>query len=160
MSETTVHRFALPPQERWFAAFVLLTHGTVHLMGFMWAFDLASPEGIGGPTLLPSNIVPGDPLAVALGVFWLAAAVAFVAAATTALVATNWLRVLAGAAAGISLIPTILWWSDAWIGAVLSSVILSVALLWPRLVRKRRGRDHSPHTEFGPRTKDSVHGNI
>ena len=112
---------------RWPVAIVVAAHGAIHLLGVWWTFDLGGIDELGGPTLLGTGQAPGEPAMIVLGFLWLIAALGFIAAGVA--VASRWPQAaqLIRLAAGISLIPTIIWWNDAWIGAVLSAVLLVVA---------------------------------
>lgn len=114
----------LPDYVRWPLAALLVAHGAVHALGFISAFDLAEIEELGGPTLIITDFDRGHPVLLAFGVLWLITTVAFMTAGIGVALRTWWSLPLAGIAAGISLIPTVVWWNDAWIGALLSGIIL------------------------------------
>ena len=112
---------------RWPVAIVVAAHGAIHLLGVWWTLDLGEIDELGGPTLLGSGQAPGEPAMILLGLLWLAAGLGFIAAGVA--VASGWQKAaqLIRLAAGISLIPTVIWWNDAWIGAALSAVLLVLA---------------------------------
>ena len=99
---------------------------------------MAEPDG---PTLLVTDQAPGNPTIVALGLLWFAAAIGFIAAGVAVAFGRQRSELLAGVAAAISLVPTIVWWNDAWIGAVVSALVLpSIALLRNRSNPRRSRR--------------------
>lgn len=113
-----------PSYVRWPLAVVLVAHAAVHVLGFLWAFDLADFEEINAPSLFMTGAVPGDPAMVAFGVLWLVSMLALIAAGIGVAINTTWALPLAGVAAAVSIVPTVVWWTDAWIGALLSGAIL------------------------------------
>ena len=135
---------------RWPLAVLLVAHGAIHVLGFLWAFNLAQIEEIGSPTLLFAGAELGDPGTVAFGLLWLVAMVAFIAAGIGVARGTAWSIPVTGIAAGISLVPTIVWWNDAWIGAVLSGFILVVTVMSLTGGRATRSPGQGPHA---PRTE-------
>lgn len=120
---------------RWLLAPLLAAHGAIHVLGFLWAFELAEIDQLGGPTLLIGGAAPGDPEIVAFGGLWLVSMLAFMVAGIGVAMGKAWGLPAAGIASGISLVPTVVWWNDAWIGAVLSAAILIV------VIAVRSGRD-------------------
>lgn len=112
---------------RWPVAIVVAAHGALHLLGVWWTFDLGKIDELGGPTLLGSGQAPGEPAMIVLGLLWLAAALGFIAAGVAVAIGLSQAAQLIRLAAGISLIPTLIWWNDAWIGAALSAVLLLLA---------------------------------
>lgn len=114
---------------RWTLAALFVAHGSIHSLGFVWAFDLAEVSEIGGPSLLIPHAEPGDAALVAFGMLWLASMLAFFGAGWAVAAGSRWWPRLAGVAAGISMVPTIAWWDDAWRGALISLSILALAAL-------------------------------
>lgn len=133
----------VPGYVRWPFAVLLVAHGAVHALGFIWAFDAAEIAGLGGPSLVIVDLESGHPAILAFGVLWLVAMVAFLIAGVGVALGTSWSIPLTGVAAGISLVPTLVWWSDAWVGALLSGIILVATVVMrprratPRLSGKR-----------------------
>jgi len=128
----------LPAYVRWPLAALLVAHGAVHVLGFISTFELAQIEEIGGPTLIVTGLDNGHPVMLALGIVWLIAMLAFMVAGIGVALRAPWSLPLAAVIAGLSLIPTILWWNDAWRGALLSGVILvAIVALRPRFTTLR-----------------------
>lgn len=127
---------------RWIIGGVLVAHGLIHALGFVWAWDLAEVAELGGPTFLIPGLEPGHPAITAFGVLWLVAMVTFVAAGVAAAARRRWWPTLAGIAAGISLVPSVVWWHDANVGAMLSAVILlGVVIFDPEPTRQAADLD-------------------
>ncbi len=124
------------PRWRRLTGIILFIHGAIHLLGVWWAFDPGEVAELGGPTLLVTGQGPGDPAIMAFGVAWLVAAIGFMIAGTAVTVGWQRSRLLAGGAAAISLVPTIVWWNDAWIGAVVSAVVLLSVAFPPRIAAR------------------------
>lgn len=116
---------------RWSLAVLLVAHGAIHILGFLWALDLAHIEEIGGPTLFITEAVPGEPAAVAFGLLWLISMLTLMTAGIGVARTAKWGLPLAGISAGLSLVPTITWWSDAWIGSLINAAILIVVIIAP-----------------------------
>ncbi len=110
--------------QKYLVAALLALHGVIHAAGFAWAFQLAEFDDLGGPTLLLETSGPGDSMILAMGGLWMVAALAFIAASVGIAVDSWWGVSLAGAAAVVSLVVTVVWWDDARIGAILSAAIL------------------------------------
>ena len=113
---------------RWPMAVLLVAHGVIHVLGFLWALDLGNVEEIGGPSMFITTAVPGEPAVVVLGFLWLLSMLALMTAGVGVARTERWGLPLAGIAASLSLIPTIVWWSDAWIGASLSAAIVVLVI--------------------------------
>lgn len=111
---------------RWLLAALFVAHGSIHSLGFIWAFDLAEISELGGPSLLISDAERGDPTLIAFGMLWLVSMLAFLGAGWAVATGSGWWPRLAGTAGAVSLVPTIAWWDDAWRGALISLVILAV----------------------------------
>lgn len=126
------------PVVKWAGSALLLAHGVVHAMGFLSTWELAELGEIGGPTLLLGDLPARHPALLAFGMLWLLAMLAFMMAAIGVALETSWGLPLAGIAAGFSLVPTIVWWQDAWFGALLNVAILG-AVAW---LGSRQGQAH------------------
>ena len=112
---------------------LLTVHGLIHAMGFAGAWGLAEFEGA---SRVPTNFVtagPNAPIVRILGLVWLVALVAFLAAAYLLLVDSTAWRPVAVAAAAVSMIPVALWWQSAPMGAVANVLVLGAVVLAPRL---------------------------
>ena len=114
---------------KWGGSALLLAHGVVHAMGFLSAWELADVGEVGPPTFLLGDLPARHAALVAFGMLWLLAMLAFMMAAIGVALETSWGLPLAGIAAGFSLVPTIVWWQDAWFGALLDLAILG-AVAW------------------------------
>lgn len=114
---------------KWTLAASFVAHGSIHSLGFVWAFDLAELSELGGPSLLIPDAERGDATLIAFGMLWLVSMLAFFAAGWAVAAGSRWWSRLAGMAAGISLVPTIAWWDDAWRGALINLAILALAAL-------------------------------
>jgi hypothetical protein len=117
-------------------------HGAINTIGFLSAWGIAEFPQLAGPTLLASSAEPGDPAMIVLGLLWLAAAVVLLIAARSAERASlRWVATVAVGAA-VSLVPTVIWWSDAIFGVVLNIVILVGVLAWH--ISAAATRHHGP----------------
>lgn len=114
----------MPQLVRLGLAVVVVVHGVVHILGFLATWELAEIGTLGRPSLEAGS---GPPLA--FGLLWLVAMLGFVASGIGMALETAWADGLAKASAVVSLVVTIPWWSDAWVGAVVSAVILVALLL-------------------------------
>lgn len=96
---------------KWLLTALFMAHGSIHSLGFIWAFDLAEISELGGPSLLIPDAVafPGAGWAVAAG--------------------SGWWPKLAAMAGSVSLVPTVAWWDDAWGDALISLAILVMVAL-------------------------------
>jgi phage shock protein C len=128
-------RPALVPQA--FAAFIL-AHGLIHVIGFLPAWHLPAPKGFDSTTLaFYGQVDLGDGGAKALGLAWLAATVAYVAAAILlwrgsrhAVLVTALASVASAAICAISL-------PMAQAGLVIDVALIAIVLVAPRLVVAR-----------------------
>lgn len=119
---------------RYPVALVVAIHGLIHLMGFVTTWELAEIDELSGSTLF--GLEPGEGAAQAFGLLWLLAALLFVGAAVGLIARAGWTGPLATTAAALSLLVTFVWWSDAWIGAAVSIVVLIAVVV--------RHRTHRP----------------
>lgn len=135
----------VPSHVRWPLAALLVAHGAIHVLGLLRAFGAAAVEEIGGPTLFIAEAAPGEPASVAFGFLWLVSMLALIAAGIGVARRKTWGLPLAGIGSVMSLISTIVWWSSAWIGAVLSGAILvfcTVAILSPATSKRMASGGH------------------
>lgn len=117
-----------------FVIMALLTvHGLIHAIGFAGAWGLAEIKGV---SPVPTDIVAAqatDPIVRVLGLVWLLALAAFLVAAYLLLVDSPAWRPLALAAVLVSTVPVALWWQDAFLGALVNTLVVAAVLLGPRL---------------------------
>lgn len=117
-----------------FVIMALLTvHGLIHAIGFAGAWGLAEIKGV---SPVPTDIVAAqatDPIVRVLGLVWLLALAAFLVAAYLLLVNSPAWRPLALAAVLVSTVPVALWWQDAFLGALVNTLVVAAVLLGPRL---------------------------
>jgi hypothetical protein len=96
---------------------LIVMHGLIHLMGFLKAFRMAQ---------ISQLVQEISPVA---GLFWLAAAVLFLAAALSFALGTRWWWILGGIALVVSQILVISAWSDAKYGTVLNVIVLAAVVI-------------------------------
>lgn len=110
---------------RYITAFLLLTHGTICMLGFVSAFKLAAVPGMSGQTLWPLSAG----LQRALGLAWLLVALGLVLAAFLRWrdVGSWWL--VAGAAVVVSQALIVVHWPEAKAGTLVN-VLLALAVLF------------------------------
>lgn len=117
-----------------FVIMALLTvHGLIHAIGFAGAWGLAEIKGV---SPVPTDIVAAqatDPIVRVLGLVWLLALAAFLVAAYLLLVNSPAWRPLALAAVLVSTVPVALWWQDAFLGALVNTLVVAAVLLGPKL---------------------------
>lgn len=117
-----------------FVIMALLTvHGLIHAIGFAGAWGLAEIKGV---SPVPTDIVAAqatDPIVRVLGLVWLLALAAFLVAAYLLLVDSPAWRPLALAAVLVSTVPVALWWQDAFLGALVNTLVVAAVLLGPKL---------------------------
>jgi hypothetical protein len=112
---------------------LLVAHGLIHVIGFAGTWGLAEFQGA---SRTPTNFItaqPGDPIVRVLAVVWLLALAAFLGAAML-LIGDNalWRPVAIGAVV-ISMVPVVLWWQNAPMGAVANVLVVAAVLAAPRL---------------------------
>jgi hypothetical protein len=115
------------------AIILLLTfHGLIHAMGFAGTWDLAEFEASRTPTNFVSAEA-GSSTARWLGILWMLALIAFLIAALLLLTGSPAWRPAALAAASISMIPVVLWWQNAPMGAVANGLVVVAVLFADQL---------------------------
>jgi hypothetical protein len=114
---------------------VLMTlHGIAHLVGFAGAWQLAAAANVPyKTTVLGGHVDLGGAGIRAVGILWVAAAVAFVAVSAGAVMHTDWWFRTAVLVALASLALTILELPEARIGAAVNVLLLAILLLAPVL---------------------------
>lgn len=111
-------------------AFILAFHGLIHLMGFVAYWPLAEIAELPyKTTLLNGRLHLGGSGMRLFAVLWLATAVTFIIATINFVTHQTWWYPLLWGAALLSLAVTLLDWSNAFRGAIISAVILVVLLL-------------------------------
>lgn len=117
---------------RYAVAALLAVHGSIHAIGFAGAWGLAEFEGA---SPAPTNLVDleaGSSSLKVLGLVWLLALVAFLAAALLLVTGNASWRPAALVAAAISMVPVALWWQDAPMGAVANALVVVAVLFADR----------------------------
>jgi hypothetical protein len=100
-------------------------HGLIHIMGFAATWQLGQSSSVSRTPMVPSGLAAGSPAVLLLGVLWLVATFAFLAAAAGVTFRAAWWRGVALGAAVLSLLLCLAWWHDAWLGAVIDLAILT-----------------------------------
>jgi hypothetical protein len=115
-------------------AVLMLLHGIAHLPGFMASWRLAELKEMPyHTTVLAGRVEVGDTGIRFIGVLWLAAALAFVLIATSALMQRTGWAPAATAVAISSLLLSVLGLPDSRIGIAVNLAILTALLLGFRL---------------------------
>jgi hypothetical protein len=116
------------------AAFVLVLHGLIHLMGTTVYMKLGTLEALPyKTTLLSGRWDLGEGGIRAFGALWAVAAIGFVVAAVALLAGWGWWQPTLIWVALFSLVLTALDWSNAYAGVIINIVILAVLALGPRI---------------------------
>ena len=110
---------------RWLLILLLTIHGLIHLLGFPVAWG-GQIEGLTGDMVIP---LAGGALR-ALGLAWLLACLALLAAGLGLAQRREWWRPVALLGAVMSQLLVVLWWRDARAGTLANLIILA-ALAWP-----------------------------
>ena len=112
------------------AAGIVIIHGLIHLLGVVAYFPLGEVAGLPyKTTLLDGRWDIGESGMRYFSAFWLAAAVGLMASAIGLALKQDWWLPMMTIIVLLSLIITILDWSNAWRGAVLDLIILIPLLL-------------------------------
>jgi len=115
-------------------------HGLIHVMGFLKPWKLAAVPQLSGRALVPLS----DSVFRVVGVFWLAAAVAFVIAAVLRLRDWESWWMVAAPALALSQALIVLQWGDAWAGTVVNVLlVLAVAVGAGTQAFHETGRQHA-----------------
>jgi hypothetical protein len=96
---------------RWLTALALLMHGAGHIAFFFAAWTPIDMGFGDSPWLLPGGFTVDSVMGKAAGLLWLAAMLGFVGAALGLIGRRDWWPRLAVAAAVISLVVLLPWWS-------------------------------------------------
>ena len=120
---------------RWvsyFAAFVLIAHGLIHLLGTTVYLRLGEVAGFAYKTTLLGNSWDVGPVGIVIfGAMWAVAAVGFIVSAIAMLTGSRWWQPALIGFTVFSLLLTGLDWSLAFAGVALNLVILAF-LVWSR----------------------------
>jgi hypothetical protein len=115
------------------AAFVLVVHGLIHLMGTAVYARHAEIKGLSyKTTLLSGHWELGEGGIRVFGWLWVLPAIGFAAAALALPGGWGWWKPVLIGATLLSLAITALDWSNAFMGAIVDIVILALVLLSPR----------------------------
>lgn len=109
----------------WVFAFLLVAHGSIHLLGFVKEFGFAEIPELTGRTLLPLS----RGAARIIGLLWFVAAVLFIGASLGVLVHAGWWWRVAGLAVLLSQALIIVAWPDAKAGTIPNAVIVCAFLI-------------------------------
>ena len=126
---------------RWLVIALLTLHGLVHMVGFAAVWGLGQPGAVTRVPAIPAGLTAGSPAVLALGVLWLIAMAAFLAAAAGLLIHAAWWRVVAAGAAALSLLLCAAWWNDALVGIIINVAILAGLALQTWAMRARHPSD-------------------
>jgi hypothetical protein len=111
-------------------AALMAMHGVAHLVGFAGAWQLAPAKEIPyKTTVLAGHAQLGDVGIRVMGILWLLAALAFIAAAGGAVFNARWWINAALIVTAVSLAMTIVEWPEARLGLVVNVAILAALLL-------------------------------
>ncbi|MCC6998181.1 MAG: hypothetical protein IT370_26435 [Deltaproteobacteria bacterium] len=113
-------------------ALLLFAHGIAHVVGFLAAFRLGKAPIPYKTTIFAGHVDVGDGGVRALGVLWLAAAVAFAAAAVAALARAPWWPSAALGLAIGSLGMCMVGWPDARIGLAVNAALIALMIVGAR----------------------------
>jgi hypothetical protein len=115
---------------RWvsyFAAFVLIAHGLIHLLGTTVYLRLGEVSGFPYKTTLLGNSWDIGPVGIGIfGAMWAVAAVGFIVAAIAMLTGSSWWQSVLVTVTVFSLLLTGLDWNLAFAGVALNLVILAL----------------------------------
>jgi hypothetical protein len=114
-----------------FLALLLGLHGVAHLVGFVAAFGLRE-DVVHSTTLLFGRVDIGEAGSRAMGVLWLAVAVAFVVAGAATWARTAWWPPLTLSVAAVSSLLCLLALPEARIGLPVNALIVVFTLLGVR----------------------------
>ena len=120
---------------RWvsyFAAFVLIAHGLIHLLGTTVYLRLGEVSGFPYKTSLLGNSWDVGPIGMGIfGAMWAVAAVGFIVSAIGMLTGSSWWQPVLIGVTVFSLLLTGLDWNLAFAGVALNLVILAL-VFWQR----------------------------
>lgn len=103
---------------------LLILHGIVHALGFSTAWGIAGAQG----RSVQASIGMPEPAERAFGLLWLVAMIGFVGAGLGLLFTAPWWQELTVVAAAISVIPIVVWWRNAWMGALVDVAAVATVL--------------------------------
>ena len=111
----------------YFAAFVLIAHGLIHLLGTTVYLRLGEITGFPYKTTLLGNSWDVGPVGMGIfGAMWAVAAVGFIVSAIAMLIGSSWWQPVLIGVTVFSLLLTGLDWNLAFAGVVLNLVILAL----------------------------------
>jgi hypothetical protein len=126
---------SIPPALVYAGALVVALHGLIHLLGFVAFWPLAEVSQLPyRTTLLDGRWDVGAGGIRVYALLWLFAAIGYVAAVLGLLARQDWWRALMLAVTVVSLVLTVLDWTDAKAGTVVDVIILAVLLLGSRVI--------------------------
>lgn len=109
-------------------AIIMTLHGFAHLVGFLVPWQVGPVGGSYKTTLLAGQVDVGSAGIRAVGVFWLAGALGFWAAAAGAAGGRAWWVPVALATAMYSLAMSLIDWPDARVGVFVNLALLGALL--------------------------------
>jgi hypothetical protein len=109
---------------RYLVGALIALHGLIHAIGFSATWNLGKATVVSATPTYPSGLATGATSVRVLGVLWVVAMVAFLAAAVGVVTVAPWWKGLAGGAAVLSLLLCLAWWNDAKAGVVIDLLIL------------------------------------
>jgi len=108
----------------------LLAHAVAHIVGFAVPWRLATSADVPYRTTIVSGLIDLGPTGIkAVGVIWLALAVAFAAIAIGVLERTSWWYAAVLPLIGVSVVLCVLQWPDTRFGLLANGVILALLLI-------------------------------
>jgi hypothetical protein len=113
---------------RLFLALILFAHGVAHLVGFAVAWRLTAPPDMPyRTTLLGGRVDVGDIGIRIAGTLWLLVAIGCLAAGASVALQAHWAPALMVSVLAASAVLCALEWDRAWIGLVVSVLLLAVS---------------------------------
>jgi hypothetical protein len=123
---------------RYAIAAFLVAHGLAHVVGFEGTWGIGLFDGKANVPPLLSGLASDSATLKAVGVLWLVGLLAFVVAAAGVALRKRWAVDVTGTAAAYSLLISLAWLPDAWVGVAINAVILGA--LGAFLVTRQRPR--------------------
>lgn len=104
---------------KWAFGFLLVTHGFIHLLGFIKEFHLANTSGLSAQTIVPLS----RPLSSVAGIVWILVCITFLATAVTFFLQKQWWWMPGLIALPLSQALIVLYWKDAKWGTITNLVV-------------------------------------